>query len=180
MDRKRVYVCGHSNGAVMAYMLAARYPEKLAGLGIVAGTMGVEDGKGKRWVIPEPKGAVPLIVFHGKEDLNLPYERVVAASQSAEGAGGVTQTLGVKESVGMWVKANGCEGEAVVIKEEEVIRETYGPGKGKEGARVELVTVVHGNHMWPGAKAMEGKSQKPSKAVDATGEMWRFWGQAKE
>jgi polyhydroxybutyrate depolymerase len=182
IDPTRIFLCGHSNGAVMAYMLAARHPEKIAALAIVAGTIGVQDQERKLFTIPTPKAAVPLLIFHGREDPNLPYDPPAPATQPAGAdttspAGAAYQSLGVPASVAFWVQANHCDPKPKITTSEdgEVTRESYTPANPGNGAPITLLSLKHGNHMWPGAKDMPGKTQKPSRVLDATAEMWTFF-----
>lgn len=181
VDSTRIFLCGHSNGAVMAYMLAARHPEKVAGLGIVAGTIGVQSATGKLITIPDPKSPIPLIIFHGREDPNLPYDPPAPATQpaadNASPASATYQSLGVPASLAFWVKANHCDPQPKITTSDdgEVTRESYTPADPKHGASITLISLRHGNHMWPGAKDMPGKTQKPSRVLDATAEMWAFF-----
>src|ERR1043166_4800404 len=40
VDEKRVYIAGHSNGAMMAYDLGAKLSNRIAAIGVVSGTIG--------------------------------------------------------------------------------------------------------------------------------------------
>ncbi len=159
VDADRVYVCGHSSGAMMAYRLAAERPDAIAAAGIVAGTVGDTRDDPPR-AIPTPKGPMPLIIFHGKLDPTLPYD-----------GGGIAS---VAESVAFWGKVNRCaekpsrDVEVVPHVREEVWESPV-------GAEIDLYTVEDGNHMWPGGKVMPGKDQEPVQEISATDLMWAFF-----
>lgn len=65
VDPGQVYVTGISNGAMMAYRLAAEIPDRIAAVAAVAGTLDVD-----------PKAVqapVPVLHFHGTDDEYVPY-----------------------------------------------------------------------------------------------------------
>ncbi len=65
IDASRVYLTGHSNGAFMAYHLAASVPSRFAAIAPVAGTM----------MNTEIGGATPVSILHihGLNDRSVPY-----------------------------------------------------------------------------------------------------------
>ena len=161
VDSDRIFVCGHSSGAVMAYRLAAERPDLIAAAGIVAGTIGDSRSDPPR-LIPQPHGPVPLIVFHGKLDPTLPYD------------GGNPGIASVAESIAFWAKVNRCPSSPSRSEHvaPNVQRDTY---DSPVHADIELYTLEDGNHMWPGGKAMPGKDQKPVQDISATDLMWNFF-----
>ena len=58
--RRRVYVTGHSNGAIMAYRLAAEAADRVAAIVSVAGAMALYD--------PQPSRAGPVLHIHSVDD----------------------------------------------------------------------------------------------------------------
>ena len=161
VDTDRVYVCGHSSGAMMTYRLAAERPDAIAAAGIVAGTVGDMRSDPPR-AIPTPKGPMPLIIFHGKLDPILPYE------------GGNPGIASVAESVAFWGKVNRCA-EKPSRSEEVVPHVLEEVWESPVGAEIDLYTVEDGNHMWPGGKVMPGKDQEPVQEISATNLMWEFF-----
>ncbi|MDP9034304.1 MAG: alpha/beta hydrolase-fold protein [Myxococcota bacterium] len=68
VDRKQVFVGGHSNGAMMAQVLACRASERIAAVYSYAGAV---------WTNPSfcvPKGPVSLVELHGDRDSTVPYD----------------------------------------------------------------------------------------------------------
>lgn len=65
IDPLRVYVTGISNGAMMAYRLAAEIPDRIAAIAPVAGTLTIDPGT--------IQAAMPIIHFHGTDDQFVPY-----------------------------------------------------------------------------------------------------------
>jgi polyhydroxybutyrate depolymerase len=80
VDPARVYVLGYSNGAMLAYRVAAAFPEKIAAVAAVAGSM---DAHGTlaapQFSVPTPRLPVSLIAIHGTADEKVPYEGSVRA-----------------------------------------------------------------------------------------------------
>jgi polyhydroxybutyrate depolymerase len=161
VDPERIYVCGHSSGAMMAYRLASERPEVIAAVGIVAGTVG-DNSYDPAVTIPAPHAPMPLIVFHGKLDPTLPYD--------GENPG----IFSVAQSIQFWCKADHCAKaptETTMILP-TVRRDTFAS---PIHADIVLYTVLDGNHMWPGGKVMPGKSQEPVQEISATDLMWDFF-----
>lgn len=147
IDSKRMYVAGHSAGAIMTYRLAGERPDLVAAIGIVAGVVADD--------FPSPKTPVPLVAFHGRMDMVLPYPDMAIA-------------------LTFWAKANKCSAPAVSEKlSEQVQRHTFKPGDG--GGDIVAYTLERGNHMWPGGNIMPGKTEQPVQDLKATDVMWEFF-----
>jgi polyhydroxybutyrate depolymerase len=164
VDPKRVFATGMSNGAMMAYRLAAELSERIAAVAPVAGTIVVE-----RF---EPKRAVPVLHFHGTKDTLVPF------------AGFKKEFLpisSVAETIKMCVKANGCAEEPEVsvlparIGEPDikVTRKVY--NQGKDDAEVVLYIVEGAGHAWPGRPIPGGILGVTTYAISANELMWEFF-----
>jgi polyhydroxybutyrate depolymerase len=167
LDPDRIYVAGHSSGAMMSYRLAGELSGRIAAVGVVAGSVGVRGRGGRVFTIPDPEHPVSVIAFHGTADKLVPYD------------GGVSSELGVgflsvAESVAFWAKHDGCSAEPrrETSQGGGVIKETYSGGKG--GSEVVLYTIVGGNHMWPGMRgaALLSSAKEETSATDL---MWDFF-----
>jgi polyhydroxybutyrate depolymerase len=66
IDRRRVSIVGVSNGAMLAYRYACTYPDEIAGIGVVAGSLQVA---GCRPAVP-----VTVVSVHGLKDTLVPYD----------------------------------------------------------------------------------------------------------
>jgi polyhydroxybutyrate depolymerase len=139
VDPRRVYAAGMSNGAMMAYRLAAECADRFAAIAAVAGPMGIDD--------PRPSRPVPVLHIHGTDDLFAPYEGGVGR-RSAFG----TPFRSVADTIAEWVRVNGCDPTPTVVNDPptvddgtRIVRQLYrGP------AEVVLITVEGGGHTWPG------------------------------
>jgi len=145
VDRRRVYATGHSNGAMMAYRLAAEAADRIAAIAPVAGAMTLDAFA--------PARPVPVLHIHSVDDPRALY------------AGGVTETFGreirhqpVETELARWRERDGCPAEA-----RETDRRTRSAGTAvhtatlyvwapcSDGSEVRLWKLTGGGHGWPGA-----------------------------
>ena len=124
IDRRRIYATGISNGAVMAYRLAAELSDRIAAIAPVAGSVGTE--------ISQLKRPVSVLHFHGTMDEYIPF----LGGKGEKSLYG-TQYGSVDDSIRAWVKVNGCDEEPTIDllsktgDEMTVTRKTHGPaGRG--------------------------------------------------
>lgn len=129
IDPARVWATGLSNGGAMALSLACRLPDRISAVAPVAGGYVPVD-------CPDA-GAVPVIAFHGLDDLVTPYE----------GSGPPAQTLlPVYDVIAAQAERNGCSGEPGVTSAFGITTYTW---TGCEAATVLYALPDHG-HAWPG------------------------------
>jgi polyhydroxybutyrate depolymerase len=140
IDRSRVFVCGHSNGGMMAYRLAAEASDLFAAAGVVAGTAGFRGPGGQIITIQQPARPIPIIHFHGTDDRLVPYD----GGGDPRWPGGF---FSVADSIAFWVAANGCDPTPTTETVGVARRETY--TNTATGAEVTLWTVEGGGHAWP-------------------------------
>lgn len=166
VDPKRVYAAGMSNGAMMAYRLAAEMSDRIAAIAPVGGVMTIDECK--------PKRPVPVIHFHGTADTLVPF----GGNDRKAPQMGLFRS--VEDTVMLWVKANGCPEKPVVTELENkaadklpVTRKVYGPGK--DGAEVVLYVVDGGGHTWPGQAVLINIVGKSTKNISANDLMWEFF-----
>ncbi|MGH7192480.1 MAG: alpha/beta hydrolase family esterase [Candidatus Saccharimonadales bacterium] len=166
VDAQRIFATGMSNGGIMAYRLAAELSDRIAAIAPVAGSLSIEVGDLKR--------PVSVIHFHGTKDEFVPFE-------GGKGSKSITGThfLSAEQSVGFWVKANGCDESPrteLLSKsgdEMTVTRKNYGAGKG--GAEVALVVIDGAGHTWPGKKPPTRMLGKSALNISANDLMWDFF-----
>jgi len=167
VDPARIFATGMSNGAMMAYRLAAELSDRIAAIGPVAGPMGLERCN--------PTRPVSVIHFHGTLDEFAPLEGGVGRRSVT----GVSHQP-VAQAIQAWVAANGCppEPETTALPDRfddgtHVLRHVYGPGR--DGSEVVLYVIHGGGHTWPGQMAntfLFGKSTRNLIANDA---LWDFF-----
>jgi len=167
IDASRVYVIGISNGAIMAYRLAAEIPDRVAAIAAVAGTLGIDAG-----LVQKP---VPILHFHGTEDQYIPFE-------GGHGRRSLENTLHrpVMDTIKLWVNINDC----VTTPLEEEIPDRYEDGtrivrytwKAKhEKNNVVLYKIIGGGHTWPGRPHMKILLGTTTREISANDIMWKFF-----
>ncbi|MEO7443543.1 MAG: PHB depolymerase family esterase [Acidimicrobiales bacterium] len=156
IDAARVYAVGVSAGGVMSYRLGCDLAGRIAGVGSVAGSMLLDDCL--------PTRPVSVIEIHGTADGVVPFaggkvlsDRVATAPAPASVA-----------VVGRWAALDGCPAPPVIRIEGPVTTTTWTGCAGATSVR--LVAVQDGGHNW-----FATEFGLPDGAVDATGEMLRFF-----
>jgi polyhydroxybutyrate depolymerase len=176
IDASRIYATGLSNGAMMAYRLAAEASHRIAAVVGVAGAMSLQRFK--------PARPVPVLHIHSMQDHIARFD----------GGFGLPNTIAdtrsmhtsVEEMLRRWLDHNGCplkpaalettQGAASTPDEpHSVIRRTYRPCR--EGVEVVLLQLGGGvGHVWPGGV----RDYNPqllgtgTAVIDANTEIWRF------
>lgn len=128
VDPRRIYVTGHSAGAIQAYELAAALPDRIAAIAPVAGLL-------PSAISSDGLKPVSLLHVHALDDPEIPY-----AGLRKWGF------LSAEESMAVWKKTNGCAGGGQTFYDENGLRGTL--WKGKDGDVASLV-FPKGKHSWP-------------------------------
>jgi polyhydroxybutyrate depolymerase len=166
VDARRVYATGRSNGAMMAYRLAAELSNRIAAVVPVSGAVGTEIG--------QPKRPVSILHLNGTRDEFIPF----TGGRGAKSIFG-TNYRPVEDSIRAWVKANDCDEtpKVDVLAEGDdgmkVTRRTYGGGR--DGAEVALEVIDGGGHTWPAKKATAAVLGRSTLTVLANDLMWEFF-----
>lgn len=172
-DPKRVYVTGMSNGGMMTHVLARELPDRIAAIAPVVGAIFGDE--------PPAKSPMPAIIFVGQDDHNVPAAGGPLGGADKRGSlarlrdrpedHDVAPAIAAAE---FWAKANGCaapvESEAKTGRYKEIRWEKCNSGK-----PVEFYSVANNGHAWPGGKAGRAQADQPTKAVNASEMMWRFF-----
>ncbi len=183
IDARRIHATGMSNGAMMAYRLAAEMADAVASIAPVAGPLALAS--------IQPVRPVSVLHFHGSCDQFTPLEGGI-------GRRSVTRVhhRGVVEGLLEWVHANGCVAECdceVVPCDDPAIKEnssagshpenmpvassverfTWGPGS--SGSEVVFYRVEGGGHTWPGSRPEAFFLGSSALWIDANQIMWEFF-----
>ncbi len=144
VDVRRVYVVGHSNGAMLAQRLGCEESRRFVAVASVAGSL----------ELPAcvPRRAVAMLEIHGTADRPVPMASAVAA-------------------VGAWRRADRCATEPDVAVAGSVTTQTW---RCVDGTDVRLVQIVGADHPWPGSRTPPPAGQSASDALDATAVAWSF------
>ncbi|MBI3985695.1 MAG: prolyl oligopeptidase family serine peptidase [Lentisphaerae bacterium] len=166
-DPARVYLTGISNGAMMAYRLAAVMPGRIAAIATVSGTLTAD--------VAAVRTPVPVLHFHGTEDQYVPFE-------GGHGTRSITGDAypSVSNTIAAWVRIDKASPEPVVETlpdrthdGTQVIRYAYGT---KQDPRlVVLYKIVSGGHNWPGRSRVERILGKATTQISANELMWEFF-----
>jgi polyhydroxybutyrate depolymerase len=144
VDPNRLYVCGHSNGGMLSHLVGARFGDRIAAIGVVAGTSGVN---GRR--IPDPKNPVSVLIVHAIPDRTVAFARNSEALLKGDGA---------EEAAELWRKAIGAPETAISTDRDGVWRRIWAGGR--DGTTVELVALRNGTHAWPGGIERAGVTNR--------------------
>ncbi|MGH7032125.1 MAG: extracellular catalytic domain type 1 short-chain-length polyhydroxyalkanoate depolymerase [Stellaceae bacterium] len=144
LNRSRVYATGHSNGATLVYVLAARHPDWFAAIAVVAGRIGGGTPDGKNYVLPTPALPMPVMMIHGTDDPVVPYDGSRGPNDQP-----FLWALSVADAVHFWASADRCKDSDV---EPERVSRKLKLTEYKncaQGSVVKLWTIEGGNHSWP-------------------------------
>jgi len=169
IDRRRIYLTGLSNGAMLAYRFAAEHPEQVAAIAPVAGTIGGTAGTGQPPItIERPDRPVPVLIIHGMLDGYILYRGGVSPNVGIPGRFNVS----VDDAVRFWTAADGCAQPPMrrATADGRVIFQEYATCRDR--AEVRLVTLVRGPHEWPVAIERRDGRLEPTAAL-----IWRFFTQ---
>lgn len=157
IDKKRVYVTGMSNGAMMAYRLACEIPEKISAIATVSGPlMTTQTCNASR--------AVPLLHIHSEKDEKVPY---------AGGTGIFNYSFTSMDStLSVWTSINHCTDKSPTITRKELY--TLYEWTSCDQIIKNYVT-KDGGHAWPGAVKARARADSPSQAFKATDLIWDFF-----
>ncbi len=170
VDPTRVYATGLSNGAMMAYRVAADRPDRIAAIAPVAGAITVDAAP--------TSTAVPVMHVHSVDDPRALF---------AGGEGPLLPFLvrvrhpPIADVIAAWVVRDGCPS---VPRADPPVRDAatghtatrivYGPCR--DGAEVVLWRLTGAGHVWPGAAPRLPWLLGPSsRVIDVNAELWRFF-----
>src|SRR5665213_914646 len=170
IDHRRIYAAGHSNGGIMTYRLASTLSDKLAAVGVTAGSIGMIDERGDTLRFATPVHPVSVIHFHGLADTDVPYHGGAESD-------GPDNIVSVKNTISFWLTADHCPTaptSRTVSDDRNVIVDNYTPCA--KGTAVTLYTIIDGTHRWPGDDVpwytFPGRDDSDIVATDV---MWDFF-----
>jgi len=176
IDKKRVYVTGISNGAMMSNRLACELTGRIRAIAPVAGNMPYD-------LVSRcsPSRPIPVLMISGTKDPMMPWEGGEAHFLRLK----FGKVLSVPETIKFWQTHNHCAPVPVITREPDkdtrdgtrVRKEVYAGCA--SGAEVILYTVESGGHTWPGGYRYlpEKLIGKTSGHIDANELIWGFFKQ---
>ncbi len=146
IDETRVFAFGHSNGGIMSYRLACELSDRIVGIGVVAGTLGIDDCA--------PTQPVSVMHIHGTADQNLPID----------GGVGPKSVAGVdfpppRDGFAILTTADGCPAPTTTV---EGVVTTQRSAPCDAGAATAFVTIEGAEHPWPGGAR---RARRPTSAT---------------
>ena len=167
IDKTRVFMVGHSSGAMMAYRYAAEKSDRVAAVGVVAATVGARHEDGTMTVLPAPTHPVSVIAFHGTKDPLMPYSMADNWVYNNNFVPG-------NVSLQYWARCDGCDltPKRTISADRRVVEDDYTGGK--DGSEAVLYTIIEGDHWWPGDKMDAAYIAPSDESANATDLIWDF------
>jgi polyhydroxybutyrate depolymerase len=166
IDPARVFALGHSNGGIMSYRLACELSDRIAAVGVVAGTLGIDSAA------CEPEQPVSVIHVHGDADNSLPIDGGIGRDSLAgvafppphDGFATLADAAGCPEATGE-AEAAGDNPDLTIERRQPC----------EDGTAAEFVTIAGGPHAWPGGTPrMQPRTGAGYEGYDATAEIVSF------
>ena len=172
IDPDRIYMVGFSNGGMLAYRFAAERGDILAAVAPLAASIGGRPSEdAPQWRIPDPVKPLSVITIHGLADDDIVYEGGVSLHR-----GGTRTFWSVEESVGFWVRHNGCHPDAAATELNQGHVRVHTWGACSDDTEVVLYHIEDWGHVWPGRYfTAELEEADPLKDFDAAEIIWDFF-----
>ncbi|MDD2942437.1 MAG: alpha/beta fold hydrolase [bacterium] len=169
-DKTRLYLAGHSNGAMMAYRIAQERPDRIAAIAAVAAVRPTEK---------KTTRVIPILQIHSIDDPRAPYNGGIGPRFPYTNHR--VKHYSVPESILSWVKNNGCR-ETPSLKERRTnnshTAELYTYGECIDNAEVQYWRLTGAGHGWPGSETGREDTTGPAtKVIDANEVIWEFFKQ---
>jgi polyhydroxybutyrate depolymerase len=175
-DRTRVYATGLSNGAMMAYRIAAEASDRIAAVAGVAGTMALP-----RFAPTRP---MPVLHIHSTHDHIARFDGGFGPPSSI--ADTRIYHAPVETLLERWVEHNACPLKPAAVdaiaglpgtpdEGHAAIRRVHRPCRG--GVEVVLWQLSGPGHVWPGGQRdyLPALAGNATAVIDANDEMWSFF-----
>jgi len=158
VDLEHVHVVGLSLGAWKATTLACGHPDIFASVGLVAEEVRLNKCP-----------PMPVIAFHGTADHTVPYGP--GADPGVTVTGFNAGLPGARYNIASWAKGGRCSTHKQVRRiGRDVVLWSY--PSCASGIDVELYTILHADHTWPGSAISIGPT---THTVDATNLILNFF-----
>jgi polyhydroxybutyrate depolymerase len=171
VDRQRIYITGFSNGGMLAHRYAAERSVHIAAAAAVGAAVGGHASADLPiWKPPKPTATVPMLIIHGRDDRNVPYDGGGAAKGHSERV-----YLSVQDAVHFWADHNGCSLRSHQVLQQGVVTVERWRGEAP-GAEVMLYSIEGWGHHWPGPYFINRLSNGDQwHGFDATRQIWQFF-----
>ncbi len=167
-DPARIYVTGMSNGGMLTQRIGRELSGKIAAIAPVVGAVFGDE--------PPSVGPVPAFIIVGADDHTVPGAGGPLGLRSDTLQGGPPAedrpVAPAQAQAAYWAKMNGCG--ASKTSQGPASKTTIWSGC-KSGADVVYTLVAANGHAWPGGRPGRAGADEPSKAFNASEEMWAFF-----
>lgn len=176
VDSARIYATGLSNGAMMAYRLAAEASPRIAAVAGVAGAMSLA-----RFAPTRP---MPVMHIHSTHDHIARYDGGLGPPSTV--ADTRVFHAPVEAMLKRWIDHNECPARPALVEpaagragtpdeSHSAIRRVYRPCR--DGVEVVLWQLSGAGHVWPGGvrEYLPQLLGTGTAVIDANAEMWRFF-----
>jgi polyhydroxybutyrate depolymerase len=172
VDPTRIYMAGMSNGGMLTYRFAAERTGDLAAAAVVSGAIGsTVENEARSWRMQQPGKALPIIVFHGLDDDNVPANGGISPRKK-----GNRSYLPVADAIDFWRKADGCEAtpSTTISNTFPVSHLTW--DNCRDGSSIEYFLLSGWGHQWPAPFFTDRlDAEHPLRGFDATRLIWTFF-----
>jgi polyhydroxybutyrate depolymerase len=158
VDPTRVFVTGHSNGAIMAFRFGCERADLVKAIAPVAGSLETPDCK--------PTRGASLLAIHGDADQNHPID----GGQGPRSIAGVP-FKSMADTLTEWTKAEGCGDSSRSTSGALTTTDWSGC---RDGAVARFIVIAGADHPWPGGAGSILGAQA-SRDLDATTTVWDFF-----
>ncbi|MEQ1874435.1 MAG: PHB depolymerase family esterase [Ilumatobacteraceae bacterium] len=141
IDPNRIFAAGHSNGGIMAYRLACELADRIAAIGLQAGSLGIDECS--------PSQPVSVLHLHGTADESHPIEGGVG-SNSISDTDFRSAAYSV-ETAAVAMECTAAPNESVDATNADVAITSWADCA--DGVEVRLVAVAGASHAWMGHPA---------------------------
>ncbi|MGE3075950.1 MAG: PHB depolymerase family esterase [Dehalococcoidia bacterium] len=161
VDAGKVFMTGHSNGAMLAFRFGCERADVVKAIAPVAGSIEIP--------ACQPSQGVSLITIHGDADQNHPID----GGEGSRSVAGVS-FRSMADTLDMWTTAMKCESDPDHRTAGAITSTAWVDCR--DNTRTTYMVIADADHPWPGgvagAPALTGS---PSQALDATLAVWSFF-----
>lgn len=157
VDPARVFMTGHSNGAMMAFRFGCEHPELVRGIAPVAGSLEIPGCKASK--------GTNLLAIHGDADQNHPID----GGQGPRSIAGVDFTSMAK-TLSLWTSAMGCGAPQAAVSGPLTTTDWKNC---KDGTIARYIVIAGADHPWPGG--LPSVLGNATQDLDATKTVWEFF-----
>ncbi len=151
VDPTRIYITGHSNGAMMTFRLACELSDKIAAAAPYAGALNTDSCS--------PDSPVPMLIMNGADDTS-----VLVSGGTGSGIDDTRVDQPTSFAVDTWVAADGCTSAPIETDDGQTLIKTWTACS--NGSVVEQVLIRDWGHNWPTIES--------GAPFDATRVIWDF------